>query len=138
MFVKKQFGYDDIYFRACSKDLIFVKKSGESHIIKCINAIFQELFSEFNYPYYFFIYVLMKCCKRDESYCMTGGTTSLTIPKLKNMEESLVSPHWLVTTCITPSFSSSKTNLANNHSESNPKHWQMCCSFFLFFFATVT
>ena len=42
---------------------------------------------------------------------MTGGTTSLTIPKLKNMEEGLVSPHWLVTTRITPSFPFSKTNL---------------------------
>ena len=37
------------------------------------------------------------------------------------MEEGLVSPHWLVATRITPSFSFSKTNLANNHSESNPK-----------------
>ena len=36
--------------------------------------------------------------------CMRGGTISLTIPKLKNMEEGLVSPHWLVTTRITPSF----------------------------------
>ena len=40
----------------------------------------------------------------------------------KNMEEGLVSPHWLVTTRITPSFPFSKTNLANIHSESNPKH----------------
>ena len=35
---------------------------------------------------------------------MIGGTISLTIPKLKNMEEGLVSPHWPVTTRITPSF----------------------------------
>ena len=54
---------------------------------------------------------------------MTSGTISLTIPKLKNMEEGLVSPHWLVTTCITPSFLFSKTNFANIHSESNPKHY---------------
>ena len=45
---------------------------------------------------------------------MTSGTISLTIPKLKNIEEGLVSPHWLVTTGITPSFPFSKTNLANN------------------------
>ena len=42
---------------------------------------------------------------------MIGGTISLTIPKLKDMEEGLVSPHWLVTTRITPSFPFSKTNL---------------------------
>ena len=53
---------------------------------------------------------------------MTGGTMSLKEPKLKNMEEGLVSPHLLVTTRITPGFPSSKTNLANIHSESNPKH----------------
>ena len=35
---------------------------------------------------------------------MTGGIISLTIPTLRNMEEGLVSPHWLVTTRITPSF----------------------------------
>ena len=35
---------------------------------------------------------------------MIGGTISLTIPKLKDMEEGLVSPHWLFTTRITPSF----------------------------------
>ena len=46
---------------------------------------------------------------------MTSGTISLTIPKLRNMEEGLVSPQSLVTTCITPSFPSSKTNLANFH-----------------------
>ena len=45
---------------------------------------------------------------------ITGGTTSLTIPKLKNMEECLVSPHWLVTTRITPSFPFSKTKLATS------------------------
>ena len=50
-----------------------------------------------------------------------GGTISLTIPKLKkNEEEGLVSPHWLVTTRISPSFPFSKTNIANIHSESNP------------------
>ena len=49
---------------------IIVKKSWESHIIKCINTIFQELFSEFNYLYYFLSYVLIKCYKRDESYCI--------------------------------------------------------------------
>ena len=59
MFVKKQFGYDDIYFRACSVDQIFVKKSWKSHIKKCINTIFQELFSEFNYLYYFLSYAVM-------------------------------------------------------------------------------
>ena len=35
---------------------------------------------------------------------MIGGTISLNIPKLKIMEEGLVSPHWLVITRITPSF----------------------------------
>ena len=40
---------------------------------------------------------------------MIGGTISLTIPKLLNMEEGLVSPHWLVTTRITPSFPFSQT-----------------------------
>ena len=35
------------------------------------------------------------------------------------MEKGFVSPHWLVTTRITPSFPSSKTDLANIHSESN-------------------
>ena len=33
---------------------------------------------------------------------MTSGTMSLTIPKLKNIEEGLVSPHRLATTPITP------------------------------------
>ena len=42
---------------------------------------------------------------------MTSGTISLTIPKLKNMEEGLVSLHWLVTTCITPSFPFSTTKI---------------------------
>ena len=46
---------------------------------------------------------------------MIGGTISLTIPKVKTMEEGLVSPHWLVTTRITLSFPFSKTNLANIH-----------------------
>ena len=50
---------------------------------------------------------------------MIGGTISLTIPQLKNMEEGLVSPHWLVTTCITPSFLFSKTNLAKIHMSSS-------------------
>ena len=59
LLVKKQFGFDDIYFRPCSKDHIFVKKSWEPHIIKCINTIFQELFSEFNYLYNFLIYAIM-------------------------------------------------------------------------------
>ena len=36
------------------------------------------------------------------------------------MEETLVSPCWLVTTCITPSFPFSKTNSANIPSEFNP------------------
>ena len=31
--------------------------------------------------------------------------------QIRNMEEGLVSPHWLVTTRITPSFPFSKTNL---------------------------
>ena len=54
---------------------------------------------------------------------MIGGTISLPIPKLKNMEEGLVSLHWLVSTCITPSFPFSKTTLGNIQ---NPKHycWQ--------------
>jgi len=51
---------------------------------------------------------------------MTSGTISLTIPKLRNMAYGR-RPHWLVTTCITPSFPFSKTDLANTHSESDPK-----------------
>lgn len=35
---------------------------------------------------------------------MTSGTMSFIIPKLKNMEEGLLSPHWPVTTRITPSL----------------------------------
>ena len=57
---------------------------------------------------------------------MIGGTISLTIPKLKNMEEGLVSPHWLVTTRITPSFPFSKTNLQT----SSP--WFLCWVFQIF------
>ena len=41
----------------------------------------------------------------------TSGTISLTKPKLKNMEEGLVSPHWLVTTRIASCFPFWKTNL---------------------------
>ena len=51
---------------------------------------------------------------------MTSGTISLTIPKLRNMAYGR-RPHWLVTTCITTSFPFSKTDLANTHSESDPK-----------------
>ena len=42
---------------------------------------------------------MIACCS-----CMTSGTISLTIPKLKQMEEGLVNPHWLVNTHTTPSF----------------------------------
>ena len=56
---------------------------------------------------------------------MIGGTISLTIPKLKNMEESLVNPHWLVTTRITPSFPFSKTEQTSNRSlTQNPNAYQ--------------
>ena len=53
----------------------------------------------------------MMICTAMKSENMIGGTISLTIAKLKNMEEGLVSPHLLVTTRITPSFPFSKTNL---------------------------
>ena len=79
MFVKKQFGYDDIYFRACSVDQIFVKKSWKSHIKKCINTIFQELFSEFNYLYYFLSYAVMYCCIRKKTYCNSKNRKLLTV-----------------------------------------------------------
>ena len=36
---------------------------------KCQTFIFQRLFSEFDYFCYFLSYVVIKCCKRDESYC---------------------------------------------------------------------
>ena len=45
---------------------------------------------------------------------MKGGTISLAIPKLKNMEEGMTSYY------ITSSLPISKTNKANIHSESNP------------------
>ena len=52
-------------------------------------------------------------CSLFIGFIIKGGTISLTIPTLKNTEEGLVSPHWLVTSRITPSFPSNKTNLAN-------------------------
>ena len=54
----------------CQRDEILVKKLWELHTIKCISIIFQKLFSEFNYLYYFFGYVVIKYFKREKSYCI--------------------------------------------------------------------
>ena len=54
----------------CKKGHFLLKNLGELFIRKCQTFIFQKLFSEFDYLYYFWNYVVMKCCKRDESYCM--------------------------------------------------------------------
>ena len=57
------------HFVICQKVQIFVKKSQELHIIKCITISFKELFSEFNYLYYFLSYVVIEYYKREKSYC---------------------------------------------------------------------
>ena len=59
----------DQYFVTRQKVLIFVKKSCELHIIKCISNIFQEFFSEFNYLKNFSSYVVIEYSKREKTYC---------------------------------------------------------------------
>ena len=49
---------------------IFLNRSFDRYVIKCIFIVFQELFSEFNYFNYFKNYVVMKCYKRKQSYCI--------------------------------------------------------------------
>ena len=66
--------FDQPFFIS-QKVQIFVKKSWELHIIKCISIIFQELFSEFNYLYYFLSYVVIEYFKREKSYCRGRATT---------------------------------------------------------------
>ena len=53
----------------CKKGPFLSKNLEESFIRKCQTFIFQQLFSEFDYLYYFWSYFVMKCCKRDKSYC---------------------------------------------------------------------
>ena len=50
---------------------IFLNRSFDRYVIKCIFIVFQELFSEFNYFNYFKNYVVMKCYKRKQSYCIS-------------------------------------------------------------------
>ena len=51
------------------KGLFLLKYLEELFIRKCQTFIFQILFSEFDYLYHFWSYVVIKCCKRDELYC---------------------------------------------------------------------
>ena len=44
--------------------------------------------------------ILYFICYMYEIFYITGGTISLTIPKLKNMEKGLLSPHWLATSWL--------------------------------------
>ena len=44
------------------------KNLQESFMRKCQTFIFKRLFSEFDYLFFFWSYVVTKCCKRDETY----------------------------------------------------------------------
>ena len=46
----------------------FLRKSYDFHIKKCIFSSFLELFSEYDYHYYFLNYVVLKCYKRKLPY----------------------------------------------------------------------
>ena len=52
-------------------DQVFVEKSSDFNIIKCIFNIFHYLFSEHDYLYNFKSYIVMKCFKQKQSYCNT-------------------------------------------------------------------
>ena len=60
----------DQHFYLCQEVQIFVKKSRELHIVKCISHTFQELFSEVNHLYYFLKYVVIEFYKREKTYCI--------------------------------------------------------------------
>ena len=66
------FAVFDQHFFLCQEVQIFVKKSWELHIVKCISHTFQELFSEVNYLYYFLSYVVIEFYKREKTYCICG------------------------------------------------------------------
>ena len=59
----------DQHFYLCQEVQIFVKKSWELHIVKCISHSFQELFSEVNYLYYFLKHAVIEFYKREKTYC---------------------------------------------------------------------
>ena len=65
----------DQNFVLCQEVEIFVKKSRELHIVKCISHTFQELFSEANYLYYFLKYVVIEFYKREKTYCSCRHAT---------------------------------------------------------------
>ena len=70
-----------------------LKKSLKLFIRNCKTFIFQRLFSEFDYLNYFLSYIVNKCCKRDESYCIlvyriiTFISSSLFARPLKTKEK---------------------------------------------------
>ena len=63
------FAVFDQHFFLCQLVQIFVKKSLELHIVKCISHTFQELFSEVHYLYYFLSYVVIEFYKCEKTYC---------------------------------------------------------------------
>ena len=60
-----------------------ISKNCTMYMQKCQTFIFQRLFSEFDYLYYFQSYVVIKCCKRDETYCTIIASLSKSYDFMK-------------------------------------------------------